>query len=41
MCIAVAIEISKQGGEHLRYIGNIKGDVIERRPKLQNWLMAA
>ena len=41
MCIAVAIEISKQGGEHLRYIGNIKGEVIERRPKLQNWLMAA
>ncbi len=41
MCIAVSIELSIKGGQQLREIGSIYGEVIERRPKLQNWLQAA
>ena len=41
MCIAVAIEMSVEAGERLRFVGSITGDVIKRRPKLQNWLQAA
>ena len=41
MCIAVAIEMSLEANERLRFIGNITTDVIKRRPKLQNWLQAA
>jgi acyl homoserine lactone synthase len=33
MCIAVAIEMGEQANDQLRTIGNITGDVIERRPK--------
>lgn len=41
MCIAVAIEMSVETGERLRFVGSISGNVIQRRPKMQSWLQAA
>ena len=41
MCIAVSIEMGEEADIHLRSIGNITGDVIERRPKIQKTQLAA